>query len=88
MELMPEHLALHSLFHHFVGGVTLAKNIIYTTKTTLFKCGSQEEIQKHNYWDIESLASLDQNPYTLEDFTDFFKGLVQEYLSFINPSKK
>jgi hypothetical protein len=78
----PEHIAIHSLVHHFVAGITFSKEFYYSGQATVFEFTSSSELKKRNYWDLNNLIHSQTDKISIGDLKDFFNGIILGYIKY------
>lgn len=77
-------IALHSLFHHFIDGRTIYKDIYYSKPASHFIITSEENLIIEEHWNYEELLKLPPTNRTFEEFSNLFKKLTKDYLKLTN----
>ena len=79
-KLSTTNLALHSLFHHFVGGRTMYEDIFYSKPASHFIITPKGEFSVQHYWSYEELVNQNEKNYTYSDFADKLESITKESL--------
>ena len=82
-----ENLAIHALYNHFVGGVTIARNIHFTDKALLFRVNDVNSLSKSTYWELADLFKQETAMTGYEDYVSFFSEMILDYINYTNSTK-
>jgi len=81
----PEHIAIHSLVHHFVAGITFSKELYYTGQSTVLEFSQLSGLKKRNYWDISNLLHSGINKISMSDLKDYLNEIILSYVQYFKP---
>jgi hypothetical protein len=81
----PENIAIHSLLHHFVSGITFSKELSYSEQATAFEFSASSGLKKRTYWDISELANSELTNCSIRDLKDYFNEIILSYIRYFKP---
>lgn len=79
-QLSLTNLALHSLFHHFIDGKTIYKDIYYSKPASHFIISPDGNLRIEQYWNYNELLELPSTNRTFSEFSNLFESITKDYL--------
>lgn len=86
VELDYNHIAIHSIMHHFIAGQTLFNNIYCSTYANRVTYKSKE-LTFGRYWKFSELLNLSKQSIIYKKVSDDFLRITQSYLDFFKPKQ-
>ncbi len=79
-------VVLYELLEHFTCEQTLFEGIRYSGPARLIEINTESlEVNKTFYYDIEASIKPNTSDITIEEFSDFWKTLISNYIEYLKP---